>query len=591
MFVLKFNPIKMNRHFVASILNWVLWLSVLLKAGWCAAATFTWNGSTSTDWFNSTNWIPVGVPASTDTIYFTNGTTINLTNTVTIAGSFNWSSGTLSGKPMTITSAGVLNISGSVSLENVLTNAGTVTMTGAAYLIVYNNNSSYFGGIYNQAGALWDIQTNASIACGYCSDEFFDNAGTFRKSGGSGTSAIDVGFTNSVLVTNLMGTLDFDNGGVLTGTYGTAAGATIDFAGGSFTMGTPPVITGLGVCEFTGTTLTLLQTAPGNLLLAGGSVVLGSGFQNGGSITNLTLNGATLPGTNTVTGTLNWASGTVSGVLTIAGGGVLNITGNDVLENVLTNAGTVTMSGAGELTIYNNDSSYHGGVYNQAGALWDIQTNASIACGYCSDEFFDNAGTFRKSGGSGTSAIDVGFTNSATVTALMGILSFNENFITTSGTLAFGVSGLANLGQVNVSGSVALNGTVSVTWLDGFTPSVGNSFTLLDYGSHSGTFASIILPAGSSGAPTYGATAFSLMITNVTTQTNPPVFLNINLVNPSTVVVSWPSSATNYTLQTNANLSSGSWGNVTSGISTVSTNDVFTNTVSGNPDFFRLQSP
>ena len=196
-------------------------------------------------------------------------------------------------------------------------------------------------------------------------------------------------------MTNLIGILSFSSGGNLTGTYGTAAGATTDFAGGSFTMGVPPVITGLGLCEFTGTTLTLLQNAPANLLLASGNLILGPAFQNSGGITNLTLNGVTLISTNTVTGTLNWAGGIVSGLLTVAGGGVLNITGSVNLYNVLTNAGTVTMSGAGNLTVYNNNSTYKGGVYNQAGALWDIQTNAYITCGICAgDEFFNNAGTF-----------------------------------------------------------------------------------------------------------------------------------------------------------------------------------------------------
>ena len=85
--------------------------------------------------------------------------------------------------------------------------------------------------------------------------------------------------------------------------------------------------------------------------------------------------------------------------------------------------------------------------------------------------------------------ISVAFTNTATVNALVGILSFNGNFTTAGGTLAFGVSGLSSFGQINVSGNVALNGTASVAWLDGFTPAIGNSFALLNYGSHSGTFA------------------------------------------------------------------------------------------------------
>jgi len=192
---------------------------------------------------------------------------------------------------------------------------------------------------------------------------------------------------------------------------------------------------------------------------------------------------------------------------------------------VLTNMGTVTMTGTGDLDMWNNNSaSYKGGVYNLANALWDIRTNATINCYCLGDEFFSNAGSLLKSGGSGTATISVAFTNTATVDAQVGILSFNGAFTNAGGTLAFGVSGLSSFGQINVSGNVALNGTASVAWLNGFIPAIGNSFALLDYGSHSGTFAAITLPPGSLGEGIYGATVFSLMITNVTAQTNLPVF-------------------------------------------------------------------
>ena len=129
-------------------------------------------------------------------------------------------------------------------------------------------------------------------------------------------------------------------------------------------------------------------------------------------------------------------------------------------------------------------------------------------------EFFDNAGMFRKSLGSGTSAIRVVSPMYGTVNAVVGILGFSGSFTTVGGTLAFGVTGLGSFGQINVSGHVALNGTVSVAWLNGFVPAVGNSFALLDYGSHSGTFANITFPAGTFGQGIYGATVFSLLITN-----------------------------------------------------------------------------
>ena len=55
------------------------------------------------------------------------------------------------------------------------------------------------------------------------------------------------------------------------------------------------------------------------------------------------------------------------------------------------------------------------------------------------------------------------------------------------------------------------------------------------------------------------------------------------------IILSWPTNVASFTLHSTTYLSSGSWSNVTSGISTVGTNYVFTNTISGNGWFFRLK--
>jgi cadmium resistance protein CadD (predicted permease) len=518
------------------------------------------------------------------------GPTLEGANTVT--GTFTWAAGSLTG-PLTIENGGELNIAGTVTLVSLLTNKGTVTMTGAAYMNVYNNHSSsYNGGIYNLAGALWDIQTNAIIYNEELGNEFFNNAGTVSKSKGADTAGIYVPFTNSATVTNLVGSLNFYGGGILTSGYGIAEGATIDFAAGNYTVGVPFVISGLGLCEFTGTSLTLPLIVPSNLVLASGSLVLGSSFQNHGAITNLTLNGPTLTGTNTVTGMLTWNSGSFSGPMTIESGGTMDISGTVALLSLLTNKGTVTMTGAAYINVYNNHtSSYDGGIYNLTGALWDIQTNAIIYDEELGDEFFINAGTVSKSKGADTASIYVPFTNSGTAEVLAGILSFNGSFVPASGTLEFGASSLGNVGQVDVSGNVALNGTASITWLDGFVPAIGNTFHLINYASHTGTFSSISLASGFVGQGNYNSTFFSVSVTGTGTQTNPP-FLSIERESPTTVVLVWPTSASGFDLQTRTNLASGTWSNIAlNGIVTVGTNFVFTNTVSGKEAFFRLESP
>ena len=45
------------------------------------------------------------------------------------------------------------------------------------------------------------------------------------------------------------------------------------------------------------------------------------------------------------------------------------------------------------------------------------------------------------------------------------------------------------------SGAVSLNGTLDVSLTNGFTPAVGNTFDILDWGTLSGTFSSLQLPS------------------------------------------------------------------------------------------------
>src|SRR5580658_648238 len=89
----------------ATIKVLLLGLSVLLNVRMCLAATHTWNGSVSDNWFVADNWTPTGVPGTNDTVIITTGS-VNLTAVVAIHGTFNWSGGTLSGDGITIESGG-----------------------------------------------------------------------------------------------------------------------------------------------------------------------------------------------------------------------------------------------------------------------------------------------------------------------------------------------------------------------------------------------------------------------------------------------------------------------------------------------------
>jgi len=74
---------------------------------------------------------------------------------------------------------------------------------------------------------------------------------------------------------------------------------------------------------------------------------------------------------------------------------------------------------------------------------------------------------------------------------------------------------------------------------------------------------------------------------NVVSTNQPPVVKTV-YAGTNKFILSWPAWTTSFTLQTTTNLSSGNWVTVTNPFTTVGTNDVFTNIISGKSAFFRL---
>ncbi len=180
------------------------------------AATYTWTGSASSDWFNTNNWSPTGQPGSNDTVNFNSGT-INLTAPVTINSQFNWAGGTLSGSALTVTANGVLSLSGSAAkyLESTVTNAGTLAYTGSGSLYLYNNLTTYHGAIWNLPSGVLNIGTDLSVNCACYGYEFINNQGTIEKTAGTGSSYLSVVVTNTGAVLGMQGTLCFNAGGTV----------------------------------------------------------------------------------------------------------------------------------------------------------------------------------------------------------------------------------------------------------------------------------------------------------------------------------------------------------------------------------------
>jgi len=195
-----------------------------------------------------------------------------------------------------------------------------------------------------------------------------------------------------------------------------------------------------------------------------------------------------------------------------------------------------------------------GAVFNNlAGATFNVPLSGSVNLTWgVTKGQFNNAGSFVKTGTADLNII-TGFANTGTITVSAGILNFSGGYVQTAGVTALtggtiksstplqilggkftGVgpvtgnltnSGLVEPGnpvgalsvsgnyaqtssgifhveisstvpitgfdQLNVTSAATLSGTLAISLTHGFQPSIGATFTIMTYGSHSGTFAQI----------------------------------------------------------------------------------------------------
>ena len=446
-------------------------LSLLGILSSAPAATRTWMGSVSTDFYNPANWSPNGIPVAGDTLNIATGS-VAISPVFTNAGQINWTGGSIQGALFVATN-GWLALSGTAAkyLDGPITNAGTLTL--ASGLCFDANNAQ----IVNQASGLVDVEGDYTIYpnSGWSGMQFI-NAGTFRKSAGTNTCVVTgFPFYNTGSIQSLIGRVDLQSGGALAGTCTAAvAGAAVTFSGGSFT-------------------------------LASGAVFIGPGFVG------------VVNGTPAISGTLatamQWSGGNLGGNWSIAASGSLTLSGatTKYLDGAITNAGTLTL--ASSLCFDANNAQ----IVNQASGLVEVQGDYTIypSSGWPGMQIA-NAGTFRKSAGTNTATVSgIPFLSTGTVESQRGLLTFDAAFTNAAGSLAARLNGDGDYGRIACSAPLTLNGPFSVSLLSGYTPALSNMFQLLTYPSVSGSFTSyngLELGGGLKLTPKLDPTAFSLTV-------------------------------------------------------------------------------
>ncbi len=252
-----------------------------------------------------------------------------------------------------------------------------------------------------------------------------------------------------------------------------------------------------GILRGTGTVNASLLNEPGGevRVAAGESLVVGSGGHTnqgkmeviGGSLEVIGfLNNS--PDTSLVTGrdaTLRFRDGLGnSNSLSLTGGN------NDVFGDIINQpTGRIVVSGGAGATFY--DDIVQDGTFRVS----KVGTTTSVAV---------VLGSFSGSGGS-TGGGDIFFEGDLRPGNSPALVTFSNNIaLGSDASLNIELGGLiagTQYDRVNVTGSLALGGSLNISLFGGFTPSPGNVFDILDFNpaTLTGTFDSIVLPSLTSG--------------------------------------------------------------------------------------------
>ena len=464
--------------------------------------SYTLNSGT----INLHNWLAIGRAGGSGTFTMTGGTfnkdgngnfviaTGAGDNARSGYGTFNHSGGTINDSSEywlaeNTPAAGTNNISGTavLNLNNWMSigrgglgvinfSGGTINKTGGGNFIVGDNGTGFFiqtGGALTINSELWIAQAGGgngtySLSAGTVTNNSWLAVG---REGGKGTLNISGG------------SMTKQGGGNISITHGGGATGTINQTGGSFTCASGETWigedSGPGVWNISGGVATLgfvqlarNSSATGTLNLNGGTFAANEITTGSAGTSTLNFNGGTLGAVNGANPNflhgLTTASVLSGGAIIDSGTNVINVS-QALLDG--TGGGGLTKNGTGTLRL-NGINTYTGTTVVNAGTL----------------------------GGTGTIAGPVAVGGSATLApgASIGTLTVNSS-VTLGGTTLMEISkdgGVPASDLLTVSGNLAYSGALTVVITGTNRLAFNDTFNLFDWGTRSGSFSSLNLPAG-----------------------------------------------------------------------------------------------
>ncbi len=422
------------------------------------AATVAWINPAGGNWHTAANWSPARVPGADDravidlsgtytvTISGSNAAPLNLTlgasgasatlrvsgvrfspgqtstvaagstlwldggdlggnGSMTVAGSFLWSGGTLyqGGKLKFLPSATAVFSGGSGKyIDRIVENAGTITYNGSN--LMFNREPNANGRIENLAGGVFIADGDGDIGHNYGGTNAINNAGTFIRRGAGTTTINQLPLHNTGTVRVEAGTLDLPVGASVSGLY-QQAGGTVLFRDATFAL-QPGIDPASDQLRFVNCTLNVASpTTLSRLRLEGG------GLYGVGDLT--------------VTDSFEWVSGTLGtggGKLILAATATMTATGGSgkFIDRILENSGTIAYTGSN--LMFNRQENANGRIENLAGGVFIADGDGDIGHNYGGTNAINNAGTFVRRGAGTTTINTLPLHNTGTVRVEAGTL-------------------------------------------------------------------------------------------------------------------------------------------------------------------------
>jgi hypothetical protein len=381
------------------------------------------------------------------------GSIIGGTLTTSGTGVIESENGTLDGTVNIPTNAGRLEVTDEYDLfmQGTINNTGTITLAGTS-CVALNEASTLTG-----SGKL----VMGSTTCLYGSGSAFTNQSTIEGAGRiGGSNPMPIINAGTILANSTSPLLISPNSAGFTNT-----GKLVVNSGSTLTVGAP--FNGL---SGTGTLSSGTYAVTGTLGLPGAIV---------SNAANVTLTGASAEVLDTTTSTNALAaitSNATSGTLSLQSGQSLATT------TALTNGGKVTVGATSTFKV--------GGTYKQAAGTTTVDGTLTAPSGMA----------LEKGGLLGEGTVAAAVTSTAG-TVLAGDSSTKPGTLTISGSYTQQAKGALDIyvggttagtfGDLAVSNGVLLDGTLSIKLVNGFVPTVGDTFTILTGSAISGTFTTV----------------------------------------------------------------------------------------------------